>query len=70
MGLTDKYNINCRNAGMREVEDLCIKGFPKIKQEEIVEYIQPSVMRHPAPYMPVGWNCTNSRSCNAYITQA
>ena len=22
----------------------------------------PSVMRHPAPYTPVGWNCTNSMS--------
>jgi len=26
---------------------------------------QPSVMRHPAPYMPVGWNWTNSRSCGS-----
>lgn len=24
---------------------------------------QPSVIKQPAPYIPVGWNCTNSISC-------
>lgn len=27
----------------------------------------PSVMRHPAPYIPVGWNWTNSRSCKNWL---